>query len=79
MPLFTVAELVFGNKQSKQSSQIIHHKRARHVSIDLPQEQTYVIDGETYTSRQITVKCQARSLNILADAKRFDENYSVSE
>ena len=79
MPLFTVAELVFGNEQSKKSSQIIHHKRAKQVSIKLPEEQTYVIDGETYTTSEITVKCQARNLNILADSKRFDESYEVSD
>ena len=79
MPLFTVAELVFGNEQTKKSSQIIHHKRAKQVSIKLPEEQTYVIDGETYTTSEITVKCQARNLNILADSKRFDESYEVSD
>ena len=79
MPLFTVAELVFGNEQSKKSSQIIHHKRAKQVSIKLPEEQTYVIDGETYSASEITVNCQAKNLKILADRKRFDESYEVNE
>ena len=77
--MIATKRLTITRLQLKKSSQIIHHKRAKQVSIKLPEEQTYVIDGETYTTSEITVNCQARNLNILADSKRFDESYEVSE
>lgn len=74
-PLFTLAELVFGNEQSKRSSQIIHHRRVKTVKVELPEEVTFVIDGETYRADKITVSCQPKHLKMLADESRFEESY----
>lgn len=79
MPLFTIAELVFSSEESKQSSEIIHHRRSKQVNITLPEAQTYVIDGETYTASEITISCQPKNLKMLADTNRFDESYKLNE
>ncbi|GGF56184.1 diacylglycerol kinase family protein [Alteromonas lipolytica] len=77
-PLLTVAELVFSNAESKKMSGNIHHRKVQQISVEFPGEQTYVIDGETYRGKSLSISCQPKSLNMLADTTRFKENIPLT-
>ncbi|MDC8830911.1 diacylglycerol kinase family protein [Alteromonas gilva] len=76
-PLFTVAELVFSNAESKRSSDKINHRKVKKVCVELDSETTYVIDGETYKGQSVSIETQPKSLLLLVDKERFSATQEI--
>jgi len=71
-PLFSLAELVFSNKQRKAASDNISHKKVSHITVSLPATQRYVIDGEVYEDNHLHIQTAPRSLSLLVDQSKFE-------
>ncbi|NVK54461.1 MAG: dual specificity protein phosphatase family protein [Alteromonadaceae bacterium] len=78
-PLFTIAELVFSDAESKRSSDKINHRKVKKVMVELEKETTYVIDGETYQGQLVTIKTQPESLLMLVDKERFSATQAITQ
>ncbi|WP_218353028.1 diacylglycerol kinase family protein [Alteromonas lipotrueiana] len=70
---FSMAELVFSDKQSKQQSTRIRHRQVKTIRIDQPQDSHYALDGEIYQSDKLNIEIQPATLKVFSYASVINE------
>ena len=61
----SLAELIFTTKTSKQNSGRIKHRQVKSISVTLPEQASYAIDGEIREADKLEVQAIPGNLTVL--------------